>query len=53
VEPNQTYYVKVASDTHDGAMGSAVVVYMSAKTSVRAVQREEAMKSLPQAKSVL
>ena len=53
VEPNQTYYVKVASETHDGAMGTAVVVYMTAKTSVRAVQREEAMKSLPQAKSVL
>jgi Protein of unknown function (DUF2846) len=53
VEPNQTYYVRVASETHDGAMGSAVVFYMTAKTSVRAVQREEAMKSLPQAKSAL
>jgi len=53
VEPNQTYYVKVASETHDGELGKAVVVYMSNKTSVRVVQREEAMKSLPQAKSAL
>jgi hypothetical protein len=53
VEPNQTYYVKVASETHDGELGKAVIVYMTAKTSVRVVQREEAMKSLPQAKSAL
>ena len=53
VEPNQTYYVKVASETHDGEVGKAVIVYMTAKTSVRVVQREEAMKSLPQAKSAL
>ena len=51
VEPNQTYYVKVAAETHDGAVGTAVIVYMTAKTSVRVVQREEAMKSLPQSKS--
>jgi hypothetical protein len=53
LEPNQTYYVKVASETHDGALGKAVVFYMTNKTSVSLVQREEAMKSLPQAKSVL
>jgi hypothetical protein len=53
VEPNQTYYVKVASETHDGELGKTVIVYMTAKTSVRVVQREEAMKSLPQAKSAL
>jgi hypothetical protein len=53
VEPNQTYYVKVASETHDGELGKAVIVYMTAKTSVRVVQRDEAMKSLPQAKSAL
>jgi len=32
-------------------VGTAVIVYMTAKTSVRVVQREEAMKSLPQSKS--
>jgi hypothetical protein len=53
VEPDQTYYVKVASETHDGALGKAVVFYMTNKTSVSVVQREEAMKSLPQAKSAL
>src|ERR1700741_84828 len=41
VEPNQTYYVKVASETHDGELGKAVIVYMNAKTSVRVVQRDE------------
>jgi hypothetical protein len=51
VEANQTYYVKVAAETHDGAVGKAVVFYMNAKPSVRVVQRDEAMKSLPQAKS--
>jgi hypothetical protein len=53
VEPNQTYYVQVTSETHDGAVGKAVVFYMTAKTSVRVVQRDEAMKSLPQTKSAL
>ena len=53
VEANQTYYVKVASETHDGELGKAVVVYMTNKTSVRVVPREEAMKSLPQARSAL
>ena len=53
VEANQTYYVKVASETHDGELGKAVIVYLTGKTSVRVVQREEAMKSLPQAKSAL
>jgi hypothetical protein len=53
VEPNQTYYVRVASETHDGAVGKAVVFYMTAKTSVRLVPRDEAMQSLPQTKSAL
>ena len=53
VEPNQTYYVKVAAETHDASLGKAVVFYMTAKTSVSVVQREEAMKSLPQSKSAL
>ena len=44
---------KVSSGTHDGALGKAVVFYMSDKTSVRVVEREEAMKSLPKTKSVL
>jgi hypothetical protein len=52
VEPNQTYYVRVASETDDGALGKAVVFYMTAKTSVRVVPHDEAMKSLPQSKSV-
>jgi hypothetical protein len=51
VEPNQTYYVKVASETHDGAVGKAAVFYMTAKTSMRVVERDEAMKSLPQTRS--
>ena len=53
VEPNQTYYVKVASETHDGALGKSVVFYMTNKTSVSVVPRDEAMKSLPQSKSAL
>jgi hypothetical protein len=51
VEPNQTYYVRVSSATHDGAVGKAVVFYMTNTTSVAVVPREEAMKSLPQTKS--
>jgi hypothetical protein len=51
VEPNQTYYVRVLYETHDGALGKSVVFYMNAKTAVRAVPREEAMKSLPKTKS--
>ena len=52
-EAGRTYYVRVSSGTHDGAVGSAVVFYMSDKTSVRVVERDEAMKSLPKTKSVL
>jgi len=52
-EAGRTYYVRVSSGTHDGALGSAVVFYMSDKTSVRVVERDEAMKSLPKTKSVL
>jgi hypothetical protein len=51
VEANQIYYVKVASGTDDGAVGKAVVFYMTDKTSMRVVQRDEAMKSLPQTRS--
>jgi hypothetical protein len=51
VESNQTYYVRVAIETHDSAMGKAVVFFMNNTTSVKLVPREEAMKSLPQAKS--
>ena len=51
VESNQTYYVRVAIETHDSAMGKAVVFFMNNTTSVKVVPREEAMKSLPQTKS--
>jgi hypothetical protein len=52
-EAGRTYYVRVSSGTHDGAVGKAVVFYMSDKTSVQVVERDEAMKSLPKTKSVL
>jgi hypothetical protein len=51
LEAGRTYYVRVSSGTHDGAMGKAVVFYMSDKTSLTVVERDEAMKSLPQTKS--
>lgn len=51
-EAGRTYYVRVSSGTHDGALGKSVVFYMSDKTSVQVVERDEAMKSLPKTKSV-
>jgi hypothetical protein len=51
VEANQTYYVRVLSETHDAAVGKAVVFYMTKTTAVRQVPREEAMKALPATKS--
>jgi hypothetical protein len=53
LEAGRTYYVRVSSGTHDGAVGTAAVFYMSSKTSVSVVERDEAMKSLPKTKSVL
>ena len=52
-EAGRTYYVRVSSGTDDAALGKAVVFYMSDKTSVSVVERDEAMKSLPKTKSVL
>jgi hypothetical protein len=50
-EAGRTYYVRVSSGTHDGAVGSAAVFYLSDKTAVRVVERDEAMKALPKTKS--
>jgi hypothetical protein len=51
VEAGQTYYVRVSSQTHDTAMGKAVVFFMTNTTSVKVVPREEAMKDLPATKT--
>ena len=50
-EAGRTYYVRVSSQTHDGAVGTTAVFYLTDKTSVRVVERDEAMKSLPKTKS--
>jgi hypothetical protein len=52
LEAGRTYYVQVTSATHDGAVGSAAVFYMTGKSAAKVVERDEAMKALPKTKSV-